>query len=206
MVKQKRNHTAERLSMIKLARAMRAACTNETDRRVFIGLMSDGIFQREQILTGLISEEAAENLATNGTKPTKEHFHPRKKSAIQIFDLLEHPSNVTDEWLHDFIVERSHVHCVTKTQNKKLVELYKEHPDLTPDEAYSKLNIALIPRVRKKRSASRIPRVNARAVEIDRIVYDSCAHAAAAIPGMYYAKVYQRCNSNGKKWQTWKFV
>ena len=144
MSKQVRDHFAERMSMIKLAKAMQAVCENETDRRVFIGLINDGIFQREHIQTGLASPEA--NMLPS-SKRTKEHFYGRKKSAQQLFDLLSEDPQVDDSVLHDFILERSQVHFVTKKQNMSLREYHKANPNATHEEAYRACNILLVPKI-----------------------------------------------------------
>lgn len=147
MAKQTRDHTAERMSMIKLAKAMQAVCESETDRKVFVGLINDGIFQREHIHTGLASVEAN---ALHSSKRTKEHFYGRKKSAERLFDLLSEDLCVEDTALYDFIVERSRVHFVTKKQNMRLREYHKLNPAATHEEAYNGCGIILVPKTRAK--------------------------------------------------------
>lgn len=148
MAKQTRDHAAERMSMIKLAKAMCAVCENETDRRVFVGLINDGIFQREHIQTGLSSPEA--NLLPY-SKRTKEHFYGRKKSAEELYELLSREPHVDDGALYDFIVERSQVHFVTKKQNMALREYHKLNPNATHEEAYAACEITLVQKLLGKR-------------------------------------------------------
>lgn len=146
--KPKRNHDAERRSLIRMARAMVCSISDETDRKVVIGMLTDGIFQREQISTGLASKEANLLPAVN---QTKEHFYGRKQTATQLVDMLTENQDLTDEELLDFLVERSKVHHVTKKQNMKLRKYTTDNPNVTWEEAYAMCGVILEPRTLKKR-------------------------------------------------------
>jgi hypothetical protein len=146
--KPKRDHGAERLSLIRMARVMTSGITNDTDKKVVIGMLTDGIFQREHISTGLASSEANKLPAAN---QTKEHYHGRKQSAVELVDTLIQNPEISDEELMYFLIERCRVHHVTKSQNMKLRKYTMDNVGVTWQEAYSACGISLEQRVTQKR-------------------------------------------------------
>ena len=146
--KPKRDHAAERLSLIRMARVMTSSITNNTDKKVVIGMLTDGIFQREHISTGLASAEANKLPAA---QQTKEHYHGRKQSAVELVDMLVQNPEISDEDLLCFLIERCRVHHVTKSQNMKLRKYTMDNAGVTWQEAYKACGIDLESRVTQKR-------------------------------------------------------
>ena len=143
-----RDHHAERISLITMARAMVQNIKGDVDRKIVVGMLTDGIFQREQISTGLASVEAN---TLPAIKQTKEHFYGRKQSAIELVDMLTANPSIDDEALVSFLIERSQVHHVTKAQNMALRKYTMSNPNVTWQEAYAACGVVLEKRVGQKR-------------------------------------------------------
>jgi hypothetical protein len=146
--KPKRNHDAERRSLIKMAKVMTKSIACDTDKKIVVGMLTDGIFQREQISTGLASVEANRLPAI---KQTKEHFYGRRQTAVQLVNMLIDAPDTSDEELLYFLIERSKVHHVTKAQNMKLRSFTANNPNVAWEEAYRACDVVLEPRLTQKR-------------------------------------------------------
>lgn len=186
------DHHAERISLAKMAKCMVATISSPVDHKVVVGLLTDGIFQREAIFSGFISKEAAE-LSYN--QRTKEHFHGRKKSARELVNIILEMPSISVEELAQFIYERSYVHLVTKKQNMQLRSYMKANPLAHHDIAYKECGIELIEYVGSKK---------VKKVSINGKIYNSAKDVAEAF-GITVNTVYIRLYNN-KKWCNWMYV
>lgn len=152
MAKEKVDHEAEIRSLIKMARLMAAGIENEVDKKVAIGLITDGIFQRKHYHTGKASVEA--NNLPPKKSATKEHFYGRKKTATDLIEMLISTPTLSDDFLFSYVSERCQVHSVTKDQNMALRTYTKENPNVTWEEAYAACKIILEEKIdrRKKKT------------------------------------------------------
>lgn len=146
--KSARDHHAERVSLVAMARVMVQTIKSDVDRKIVVGMLTDGIFQREQIPTGLASVEANKIPAV---KQTKEHFYGRRQSAVELVNMLSAYPSIDDDTLVAFLVERSQVHHVTKSQNMALRKYTMNNPTATWQESYAACGVVLVPRVGQKR-------------------------------------------------------
>ena len=143
------DHEAEIKSLVKMARVMSAAIENEHDKKVAIGMITDGVFQRKHYHTGFASVEA--NNLPPKKQATKEHFYGRKKTATDLVEMLMKDQSITDEFLFDFVRTRCQVHSVTKDQNMQLREYTKLNPETTWEEAYAVCGIVLEEKVDRRK-------------------------------------------------------
>lgn len=152
MAREKVDHEAEIRALIKMTKCMAKGIEDKHDKKVAIGMVTDGIFQRKHYHTGLASVEA-NNLPPKKTA-TKEHFYGRKKTASQFIEMLMKNQDLDEDFLFDFIKERCQVHSVTSGQNMALRNHTKENPNDTWEEAYAACGIILEQKIdrRKKKS------------------------------------------------------
>jgi hypothetical protein len=152
MAKEKVDHEAEIRSLIKMARLMAAGIENEVDKKVAIGLITDGIFQRKHYHTGRASVEA--NKLPPKKFATKEHFYGRKRTAKDLIEMLISTPTLSDDFLFSYVRERCQVHSVTKDQNMALRKYTQHNPNTTWEEAYSACKIMLEEKIdrRKKKT------------------------------------------------------
>lgn len=143
------DHEAEIRSLVKMAKVMCAAIENEHDKKVVIGLLTDGIFQRKHYHTGMASREA--NKLPKGQAATKEHFYGRKKTATDLVEMLIQNPALDDEFLFNYVKTRCQVHSVTKNQNMALRNFTKENPEATWEEAYTRCNVLLEKKIDRRK-------------------------------------------------------
>jgi hypothetical protein len=169
---------------------------SESHELITINALRNLIFDAKLIYTGFASKAAINLHNGNITKMTKEHFNPRQKMAEKIVAGVK--LRYSKEVLLEMLLDACKINYTTKAENDAL-KPYQKREDYVPAEAYKKLNIELI--LHKGGKKGKTPSK----INIDGVTYTS-ANEVAEYFGCSAAAVYQRVNSQSKKWSNWNYV
>ena len=171
-------------SLAKIAIAGHEAHKDDPETlKFFTGLVAEGLHRTPAIHTGLISEKAANR--AKGVKFTKEHFFGRQASAEKIMEQIAKGKSF--KRIVAIIKSRSRVHYTTPKENTDL----KRVGHLFWREAYKKLNINLIPYVKRNKKY---------VYKIEGTVYNSAKEVAEKY-NLSVAGIDYRCKS--PKFEEW---
>ena len=145
---EKQSRESEYLEFARIVKSLVPMINNKDSEKIIISMIRNEIFALPNILTGMVSVEAA-NLSWN--KRTKEHFFGRTKSAKRLIRELQRNPNRSDRAIVAFLKSRGRVHQVTQKQNEDLKSYNKKNPDAHPNKAYAECNVILIKSERKRK-------------------------------------------------------
>lgn len=145
---QTQSRESEYSEFVRIVRTLVPMINNEDSEKIIVSMIRNEIFRLPNILTGMISVEAA-NLPWN--KRTKEHFFGRTESAKRLIRELQRNPNRSDRAIIAFLKSRSRVHQVTGEQNQALKSYNQKNPGVHHTKAYAECNVVLIKSERKRK-------------------------------------------------------
>jgi hypothetical protein len=102
--------------------------------------------QAGELWTGMISVDALKALqaGTKITELTKDHNYPRKCAARELLELSDEHLT-TESVLHLYKTKYGRLNFVTSEENRRLMKYQKAETFSTPQNAYSKASVTLVP-------------------------------------------------------------